>query len=157
MEEKKRSLYRSRSDTVLGGVCGGLGEYLGIDANIVRLVFLLLLLASGTGLILYLALWLLLPQEGAPEVSSTEQRIEDGAQEISDKAREIGDRVRHADRARDAWVAPAIGIALVAIGAIVLLQNLGIPALWWMRWRIIWPAVLIVIGLALLLHRGRRG
>jgi len=157
MEEKKRNLYRSRSDAILGGVCGGLGAYLGVDANIVRLVFLLLLLASGTGLILYLALWLLLPQEGATEVSSTEQRIEDGAQEIADKARDIGDRVRHADRAGDAWVAPAIGIALVVIGAIVLLHNLGIPALWWMRWRVIWPAVLIVIGLALLLQRGRRG
>jgi len=156
MEEKQRKLYRSRSDAILGGVCGGLGAYLGVDANIVRLVFLLLLLASGTGLLVYLALWLFVPQEGAYP-SSAEQRIEEGAQEIAAKARELGERVRHADRPNDAWVPTAIGIALVAIGALVLLHNLGLPALWWIRWSVIWPVALIVIGLALLLRQGRRG
>ncbi len=155
MEEKKRKLYRSRSDAILGGVCGGLGAYLGVDANIVRLVFLLLLLASGTGLLVYLALWLLVPQEGA-QPSPAEQRLEEGAQEIAAKARELSERVRNADRPNDAWVALAIGIALVAIGAVVLLHNLGLPALWWIRWGVVWPVVLILIGLALLLRQGRR-
>src|SRR5262245_6459653 len=48
---------RSGRDRVLAGVCGGLGERLGVDATLVRLVFALLALAGGAGIVLYLALW----------------------------------------------------------------------------------------------------
>jgi phage shock protein C len=56
-------LTRSRTDRVLSGVCGGLGKHLGIDPLLVRLAFLLLLLAGGIGLFLYLALAVLVPAE----------------------------------------------------------------------------------------------
>lgn len=48
---------RSREDRVLAGVCGGLAARLGVDATVVRLVFALLALAGGAGILLYLALW----------------------------------------------------------------------------------------------------
>src|SRR5919201_5498559 len=48
---------RSREDRVLAGVCGGLAARLGVDATLVRLVFALLALAAGAGILLYLALW----------------------------------------------------------------------------------------------------
>jgi signal transduction histidine kinase len=48
---------RSGRDRVLAGVCGGLGERLGVDATLVRLVFALLALAGGAGIVLYLGLW----------------------------------------------------------------------------------------------------
>jgi len=48
---------RSREDRVLAGVCGGLAARLGVDATLVRLVFALLALAGGAGILLYLALW----------------------------------------------------------------------------------------------------
>lgn len=55
-------LYRSTSERMLGGVAAGLGNYFKIDANIVRLIWLVLTLATGGGLaLIYLALWLLLP------------------------------------------------------------------------------------------------
>jgi phage shock protein PspC (stress-responsive transcriptional regulator) len=59
-----RRLYRSRSDRVLGGVCGGLAAYLGIDAVIVRVVTVALTVAGGLGVALYVAALLLVPQEG---------------------------------------------------------------------------------------------
>jgi phage shock protein C len=62
MSQEKR-LMRSRRDKKVGGVCAGLAEYLGIDATILRLIFVVLALTGGPGLILYLALWLILPQE----------------------------------------------------------------------------------------------
>ncbi|MFH0972081.1 MAG: PspC domain-containing protein [Candidatus Micrarchaeota archaeon] len=62
MEEVKR-LYRSRIDRILGGVCGGLGAYFNIDPVLVRLIFVLLALAGGTGIILYLVAWLIVPVE----------------------------------------------------------------------------------------------
>ncbi|MFH1751115.1 MAG: PspC domain-containing protein [Candidatus Micrarchaeota archaeon] len=62
MAEVKK-LYRSRKDYMVGGVCGGMGKYFGIDSNLVRLAFVLLAFAGGAGIILYLAAWLLLPEE----------------------------------------------------------------------------------------------
>lgn len=58
-------LARSRSDRILGGVCGGLARYFGIDATIVRLVFVLAVL-SGLSPLIYVILWIIMPLEGAP-------------------------------------------------------------------------------------------
>jgi phage shock protein PspC (stress-responsive transcriptional regulator) len=54
-------LRRSRTDKILGGVSGGLAEYSGIDALLWRVGFVALTLAGGTGIIVYLLLWLLMP------------------------------------------------------------------------------------------------
>src|SRR3954466_6169983 len=54
-------LRRSRTDKILGGVSGGLAEYSGIDALLWRVGFVALALAGGTGVIVYLLLWLLMP------------------------------------------------------------------------------------------------
>ncbi|MGB9632970.1 MAG: PspC domain-containing protein, partial [Chloroflexaceae bacterium] len=58
-------LARSRTDRIIGGVCGGLARYFGIDATIVRLVFVLAVL-SGLSPLIYVILWIIMPLEGAP-------------------------------------------------------------------------------------------
>jgi phage shock protein C len=57
----QRRLYRSRTDKILGGVCGGLSEYSGVDPTLVRLVFVILALAGGPGILIYLIMWLITP------------------------------------------------------------------------------------------------
>ena len=62
MEAKK--LYRSRTDKMIAGVCGGLGKYLGIDPTLVRLAFVLLVLFGvGSGLLVYIIMLLIVPLE----------------------------------------------------------------------------------------------
>ncbi|MEM4663184.1 MAG: PspC domain-containing protein [Candidatus Diapherotrites archaeon] len=65
MKEKEsnvKKLYRSGKDNWLGGVCGGLGEYFGVDSNIIRIAWIALTIVSfGLGIILYIAAWLILP------------------------------------------------------------------------------------------------
>lgn len=56
-------LRRSRTDKWIGGVCGGLGVLTGVDAWIWRLLITLLFLFGGTGLLIYLLLWIFVPQE----------------------------------------------------------------------------------------------
>ena len=74
METKK--LYRSRTDRMISGVCGGLGKYLGIDPTLIRLVFVLLLLFGvGSGLILYIILMFIVPEE--PETTRVLDAIKD--------------------------------------------------------------------------------
>jgi phage shock protein C len=58
-----RRLYRSQTEKMLAGVCGGLGEVLDIDPTLVRLVFVLLALLGGHGILLYLILWMLMPRK----------------------------------------------------------------------------------------------
>lgn len=54
-------LYKSRDDKKLCGVCGGLAEFLGIDSTILRLIWAVLIILGGTGLLLYLIAALIIP------------------------------------------------------------------------------------------------
>ena len=56
-------LYRSRTDRMIGGVCGGLGKYLNVDPTLVRLVFALTALFGGPGLLAYLIMLIVVPEE----------------------------------------------------------------------------------------------
>lgn len=59
-----RKLYLSDKDRKIAGVCGGLAEYFGIDSTIVRILWALAIMVSyGTGFILYLVFWLIVPRE----------------------------------------------------------------------------------------------
>ena len=53
----------SQTDKKLGGVCGGLADYFGIDSLIVRLAFVALIIGWGSGLLLYILLWILAPKQ----------------------------------------------------------------------------------------------
>lgn len=57
-----RKLFRSRKAKVLGGVCEGLANYLNIDVAVVRLLFIIGLLAFGTGILLYIVFWIIIPK-----------------------------------------------------------------------------------------------
>ena len=59
-----RQLRRSAGDRMLGGVAGGIAKYLDVDATLVRVAFAALTLVSGVGVPLYLAAWLLIPEDG---------------------------------------------------------------------------------------------
>jgi len=58
-----KKLYRSRTSVVLGGVCGGLADYLNMDVTLVRIIYLILILFGGTGVLLYIILWIVIPRE----------------------------------------------------------------------------------------------
>jgi phage shock protein C len=63
-----KRLYRSKQERMLGGVCGGLGEHLDVDPTVIRLVWAVIaLLSLGTGLLIYLIAWLIIPEEGAAD------------------------------------------------------------------------------------------
>ncbi len=58
-----RKLYRSRTDRKLAGVCGGLADYLGVDATLIRVIFIALAVLGGAALPIYGAMWLIVPNE----------------------------------------------------------------------------------------------
>ncbi|HEY2957964.1 MAG TPA: PspC domain-containing protein [Actinomycetota bacterium] len=58
-----RKLYRSRTDRKIAGVCGGLASYFNVDPTLIRVLFVVLAVVGGSGIILYLALWLIVPNQ----------------------------------------------------------------------------------------------
>ena len=118
-----KKLYRSKTNSMIGGVCGGLAEYFNIDPTLVRLISVLLILAQGIGLIAYIIAWIIIPQRKEEEVevegtvpSQTESRL-------------------------------LPGLILIVVGIIFLLNNF----LAWFSFGMLWPLVLVVLGIYILL------
>ncbi len=130
----ERRLYRSTTDRYIGGVCGGLAEYFGIDPAIVRVLFILGVFVHGVGLLAYIIFWI--------AVRSRPKGMEVPAERTF---RSSG------------WWKYAIGLILILVGAILLIdENWYWMDLDWIVERY-WPALLIVIGLALILIKRRNG
>lgn len=125
-EARRPALRRSREDRVIGGVAGGIATYFDVDPVLVRLAFVLLVLAGGSGVIVYLLAWLMIPEE------------EGG-----------GTRVRRP--AVDGETARLfLGGGLIVLGGVVLAQQF-IPYFG----RIFWPLALIAGGAILILGARR--
>ena len=58
-----RKLYRSKTNRQLAGVCGGLAEYFNLDATLIRVLFVVLAVLGGSGVVLYIALWIIVPKQ----------------------------------------------------------------------------------------------
>ena len=58
-----RRLYRSRSDRKLAGVCGGLAQFFNLDPTLIRVLFVVLAVLGGSGILIYLAMWIMVPNQ----------------------------------------------------------------------------------------------
>ena len=121
---QRARLSRSRDDRIVAGVAGGLGHHLGLDPVIIRLVFVVLALAGGGGLLAYVIAWIVIPEPPLGEQPAT-VRTDPGASVLA-------------------------GVALIALGGLLLLERL-VPAL---SWRYIAPALLVALGALLLTRSG---
>lgn len=66
-----KELKRSRTDRMVAGVCGGIGEYLDIDPNVIRLIWVIVTVFTvGVGVLAYLLAWLIIPEETPPATSA---------------------------------------------------------------------------------------
>ncbi len=63
MTEQVKKLYRSKKDRVLGGVCGGLGEYLNTDPVLLRVLWAVFFFVGGMGLLAYIIAWIIMPEQ----------------------------------------------------------------------------------------------
>ena len=146
-------LERSRANRVISGVCGGIAEYLDIDATFVRVVMVILAFPFGVGVRIYFVLLFLMPNPGeaTPFVRSagTERTtVIDPADPMTPAAPRVVDPVA-VERRRN-----GIGLLLVAVGVVFLLGNVG--AFRFIDWRYIWPLVIIALGVYLVAQRSRQ-
>jgi phage shock protein C len=134
MTEQQHRLYRSQTNKVFAGVCGGLAEYLTVDTTIVRLIWVLLTLLGGSGIILYILAFFIVPER--PIV--------------------MGDAPSLVKS--DFGPARIFGILFVAAGIVLLLDNLEIFSfcrIWDTAWEFVLPGILMLAGIYFLTKRGK--
>ena len=117
----ERRLYRSSSERVLAGICGGLGEYFALDPVWFRIGFVVLALGGGSGILIYLLMWVVIPP--APDGYAAS---ETGRGSVTGAA--------------------VVGVVFMIVGTIALVNTIS-P---WMG-QYVWPIVFVLGGLALLL------
>jgi phage shock protein C len=142
MSESKR-LFRNQSNRVIGGVCAGLGRYLGVDPVLVRLVFVALALVNGLGVLAYLVMWLIVPDETSGEKTG-EELFRANVDDMGRQARHLGETFKATPHS-----GVIIGVVLVAVGGMFLLGNF----VDWVSPAIIWSCALIALGAYFLLTR----
>jgi len=144
---ESRRFYKSRKDKMIDGVCGGLAEYLKVDGNVVRIVWLLSILIKGLGIIAYIFAMIIIP------VNPAHKDMKEGER-----------------RKRNPiffW-----GIALIIIGFLILFNQWDWPyhwhfpwhfrfLPWWgIPWGTLWPLGLVALGIAYIIYvlrKERRG
>ncbi len=143
-------LYRSTTDKMLGGVCAGLGKYLRIDVTIVRLFFVVLTMAGGFGPLLYFILWIVLPPEGHVVLPGENSNLD--GEELKERAGMVRDDFVNAVKAPNQNAIRFIGIALVLAGGFMILKQFNIPWLSWLNSGVVWAALILLAGIALLVR-----
>lgn len=132
---RRKRLYRSRRERMIGGVCGGAAKYFGIDPTFLRVAFVVLSFVGGWGVIAYIVGLIVIPENSEQD---REEKVEGETQ---------------GGNAGLIW-----GSVFILAGFIFLLHNFGwIPwpmwKFWQLSWKFLWPFLLICIGLVLLLMR----
>jgi phage shock protein PspC (stress-responsive transcriptional regulator) len=129
---------------MVGGVSGGLGAYLNIDPIFIRLLFVLIFFGTDFGFILYVILWILIPEEGK------DYGFKDDS--FSDRVKSMGSDVQQAVTQPHPQSGLILGAGLIIIGGILFLDRLNFSWLSWMDFDILWPLILIVGGIVLLIR-----
>jgi phage shock protein PspC (stress-responsive transcriptional regulator) len=130
-----RRLRRRTSDRVIGGVAGGLGDYLNVDPLLIRIGFVGLMVFGGAGLVLYVIAWLLIPHEGTDE--STVERL----------IRRIGMRSRN-------LVLVVLAVAATYVLFFGIMPRVSDSVGFYLDPALIWAFVVLVLGVLVLRREG---
>ncbi|MFC2065978.1 PspC domain-containing protein [Chloroflexota bacterium] len=154
----EKRLYRSRSDRMIWGVCGGLARYFGMDPTIVRIIFVLMIFANGLSILAYLIMAIVVPLESS-KTAAPKETIKENVEEIKGTAEELGSELRSKFSGEEAATSAhqhrsILGISLIVIGVLILMGNLNI--FWWFRWGYLWPIIPIAIGLVIVFGAKRK-
>jgi phage shock protein C len=168
----ERRLYRSQHNRVLLGVCGGLGEYFNVDPVIVRVIWIVVTLATAVfpGILAYFIVALVIPLEGST-ASTPRDNMRETVTDIKDTANSLRDEVKTSFAPKDSTTYSTgqpqpltprqqqntgnhaalyvLGIIIIALGVLILLWNI------FHTW-LFWSGLLIAAGIIILLLTWRR-
>jgi len=159
----EKRLYRSRSDRMIWGVCGGLAKYFDMDPTIIRAIAVLSIFLGSVGIWAYIILAIVVPLEDS-KAAEPKDTIKENVEELKETARELGREIQSTltgEEGKSEEVAKirhhrrnTLGIILIILGILFLLGSLNI--FWWFDWGNLWPLVLVAIGVLVILSARRR-
>lgn len=129
-----KKLYRSKTDRMIAGVCGGLAQYFGIDSNLIRFLFLISIFINGLGIIIYIAALFIVPEE---KVEGEEEKSKEKTKEFWQQYKSI-----------KFW-----GYLFIFAGLLILLKASGLfqfMIFQYLSWGIVLGLLLIALGFYLL-------
>ncbi len=139
-----KRLYRSRRDKMIGGVAAGLANYFEIDPTLVRVLFIVTLFLGGSGIIAYIVLWIVVPEEPYVTAHNSSAPPPEGETTTNFTIEQEHESFEKHKNKRTNMA----GIILVVIGFLFLADNF-FPRI---RFGDFWPLILIAVGIGLLLN-----
>ncbi len=140
-----KTLRRSLANRMIGGVCGGIAEYFGLDPVLIRLLFVILAFFGGGGIILYIIMWIIMPErtkndniQDAEVVSEEEKKTENvNKQRVEDDENQ---------RRASGW----FGYVLILLGLLFFFKTFGWLHFSWCGVLHFWPVILVFLGIAII-------
>ncbi len=138
----QQKLYRLPKEGIIAGVASGFAQYFSLDVTIMRLIFIgALLLTNGVAVVIYLVLAVIMP---TPDKSTNKDNL-------GEKIEYLAEEVKTSGRAQS--LGSYVGIGLIVLGT-WLLAGQFIPELARIQWSLLWPTLVIIVGL-LIIVRGK--
>ncbi|MDR0438100.1 MAG: PspC domain-containing protein [Bacteroidales bacterium] len=167
-----KTLRRSTTNRVIGGVCGGIAEYFELDPTLIRLAFLILAFLGGGGILIYIVAWIIVPEKRAgdniqdaelvseekkPEPKKPEDQLKENLKEVEKEIKEIGEKIskevekkvekmEKKGNQRSGW----FGYLLIFIGVVSFLKIFGWLHFSWRGLLDLWPVLLIFLGVSMI-------
>ncbi len=147
INEPIKRLYRSKEDKVIAGVCGGIAEYFEIDPVWVRLIGIVSVFLNGVGVLAYIILWILVPEN--PKQTNNKKTV------VQEKVSEFQETIKthnkdsHIVKKKERSSHIVIGGILIILGMLFLLKN----TFGWINTQIFWSFLIIGLGVLLLLRK----
>lgn len=135
-----KKLYRSTTDKMIAGVCGGLAEYFEIDSTLIRILFLALLIFGGGGFLIYLIMWIVVPKRPYYIESQSTDFSEKKSPDINYQQTDNYPVEVESPKSYDKNV--VVGIIVIVIGLLLLFDNFDLM----FGFSKLWPILLIIFG-----------
>lgn len=149
----KDRLYRSRKKRVIGGVCAGLADYFNIDPIIVRILMVVLTIANGVGLLLYIILWIVVPEADIEEGATVKQESQPSDKEEVKNEEPLTTEGKPVTVKNSSGAGRIVfGVILIMLGFLFLLDRY-FP---YFDFEDIFPVTLVLLGIALVVNSFRK-
>jgi phage shock protein C len=145
MANNIKKMHRSSTDKIIFGVCGGIAEYLEVDSLAIRIIFLFLTFAGGSGVFVYLILALLMPKE------ANEKDIAKNSKEMNEDLMQSAKEKRFIMYFRN-----IAGIIIVLMGLSFLFKEIFQVTLFgWLQWKTVMALIIILFGISIIKNQGK--
>lgn len=151
----EKKLERNQQNQMIAGVASGLADYLLIDVTLVRVIFIVLAVFGFSGVLLYIILWVVVPEksflQNFPNFN-TDYKVQD---ENPDKYKQQFQPVLPVAKPKSDTGRNVAGLILISLGAWFLLAELNIIPHWFSLFKL-WPLVLIALGIVIIFKSGKK-